>query len=90
MENDGKFIKAAREHLGLGTSAFAEALGVKRHTIWRYESVGDPVPKTTRLAIERLLIAHEQKLEQERHARTRKRAQAMARAKRKRKDKRAS
>ena len=60
MTNDGKFIKAAREHLGLGTAEFAEALGVKRHTIWRWER-GDPVPKTTRLAIERLLIAHEKK-----------------------------
>lgn len=58
MENDRKFVKAAREHLGLGTIEFAEALGVKRHTIWRYER-GDPVPKTTRLAIERLLIEHE-------------------------------
>jgi DNA-binding XRE family transcriptional regulator len=84
MTNDGKFIKAAREHLGLGTTEFAEALGVKRHTIWRFER-DDPVPKTTRLAIEKLLIDYERKLDEERQARVRKRAQAVARAKRKRK-----
>lgn len=60
MVSGGKFVKSAREHLGLGTNDFAEALGVKRHTIWRYER-GDPVPKTTRLAIERLLIEHEKR-----------------------------
>ena len=60
MEDDGgKFVKAARDHLGLDREQFAERIGVKKHTIWRYER-GDPVPKTTRLAIERVLIAHEQ------------------------------
>jgi predicted transcriptional regulator len=60
MERDDKFVKAAREYLGLGVEAFADALGVKRRTVWRYEK-GDPVSKTTRLAIERLLIEHEHK-----------------------------
>jgi predicted transcriptional regulator len=60
MESDGKFVKAAREHLGLSIIALAEELGVGRHTIWRYER-GEPVPKTTRLAIERLLIDHKKK-----------------------------
>lgn len=67
MNADSKFVKAAREYLfgpntptASSTSAFAEALGVKRHTIWRLER-GDPLSRTTRLAIERLLIEHEHK-----------------------------
>jgi transcriptional regulator with XRE-family HTH domain len=70
MTSDGKLIKAARERLGLGTREFAEALGVKRHTIWRYEC-GDPVPKTTLLAIERLLIAHDERADRLERARER-------------------
>lgn len=58
MRPDQKFVKEARAYLGLGTAEFADRLGVKRHTIWRYER-GDPITKTTRLAIERLLIEHE-------------------------------
>lgn len=51
------FVKRARESLGLSPIEFGEKLGVTRQTVWRYEG-GDPVPKTTRLAIERLLIDH--------------------------------
>lgn len=58
MDDGKKFVKEARAYLGLTPAGFAERLGVKRHTIWRFER-GDPVPKTTRLAIERLLIEHE-------------------------------
>jgi hypothetical protein len=74
MSDDSKFVKAAREHLfgpntptASSTSAFAEALGVKRHTIWRLER-GDPLSKTTRLAIEKLLIEHERKTKRSKRA----------------------
>ena len=58
------FIKAARKHLGLSPQEFAKLLGVVRQTLWRYER-GDPLPHTTRLVVERLLIDHDNKSEQE-------------------------
>jgi len=59
------FTKEARAFLGLSVTEFAAALGITRQTVWRYES-GDPVPNTTRLAIEGLLIAHENKPKRQR------------------------
>lgn len=61
MEDDGgRFVKEARTYLGLDREKFGDLIGVKKHTIWRYER-GDPVPRTTRLAIERVLIDYEHK-----------------------------
>ena len=57
---EGKFIRAARAHLGLTLPEFGELIGTTRQTVWRYER-GEPVPYTTRLAVENLLIAHEAK-----------------------------
>ena len=59
-DSGGKFVKEARTYLDLDREKFGDLIGVKKHTIWRYER-GDPLPKTTRLAIERVLIDHENK-----------------------------
>ena len=49
-----QLIRRARKKLKLSQPAFAAELGVRRHTIMRWEA-GHPVPKIARLLIARML-----------------------------------
>jgi len=49
-----QFVRSARSELALTQAAFAQALGVSRKTILRYEN-GSPVPERSVIAIRALL-----------------------------------
>jgi len=50
-----KFIREARTVLGLTQGGLANALGIHRRSVIRYEADGYDVPPSVRLAVERLL-----------------------------------
>jgi DNA-binding XRE family transcriptional regulator len=54
MTTTADFVKRARQRLKLTQAQLAEALGLERRSIVRFEK-GEELPLQTRLAIERLL-----------------------------------
>jgi len=57
-KDSSDFCRDVRRKLGLSQREFAVKLGVSKSSIPRYERPGYPMPKTVRLAIERLLDEH--------------------------------
>ena len=47
-------IRRARKKMNLSQPAFAEQIGVRRHTVIRWEQ-GHPVPKAVRMLVKRLI-----------------------------------
>ena len=52
---DAKFVRHARERLGLSQPAFGELLGVSKRTVIRWEMGNSPLKRRDRIAIAMLV-----------------------------------
>ncbi len=63
MKTKGVVLREARQEMELTQTGLAEELGVRKNTVYRWESGLLAIPRTVELAIDTLLAKHRKKRE---------------------------